>query len=260
MVTVWFMKNILEYSRGLNVTIDRNTTLNEKFNVMKDAVLDSRELPLIRYYGLGVGGTGSPVKNGYHNPVDGCLFEHIPFIIRPIAEDISGTERLKYRIRTEQVINGKNYAVYYLKVLDDNVDLVNIKVLDKVGDTNSTTVSRFDTNNPLILNPIPSVNTELDLNKSRFHVVESNMSLTLNPEDKDEIINAYKLMYNTTNIPMISEIGLFTGKDVIAPNGGMESIAARAAYFYAVPYEIQGIVGIEGVTQRYINIGGMRLY
>ena len=52
---------------------------------------------------------------------------------------------------------------------------------------------------------------------------------------------------------------LYTGLDTTLPNGAIEAHNVRSGVFYAVPYEVQPLLNVPGVTQRYIDIGGMRL-
>ena len=79
-------------------------------------------------------------------------------------------------------------------------------------------------------------------------------------EDKNEIINAYRLLHTAADIPNITEISLFTGLDTVQPDGSTEAYVVRGAIHYATPYELQPFLSEEEVTHRYIGIGGMRLY
>ena len=48
MVTAWLMKNYLEYLSGKDVVIEKNTTLNEKYNILADMVIPSNTTSLFR--------------------------------------------------------------------------------------------------------------------------------------------------------------------------------------------------------------------
>lgn len=261
MVTSWLMKSMQEFMFGLPVTIEKNTTLNEKFNILPDMLsVPVGTFPKISYFGLGIGGTGSPVKMGYHSTIDGAMFDQIPLIARRLDNDLSIQERNQYRFRVERLINGVPYVFYYLRKLEELSDLINIKVITKLGETNSSAVGMFDTNDPLILNPIANITDPNSTAKSRFYIIENNISFTFTQEDKDEIVNAYKLAYSANDIPNITEMCMFSGLDTVLQDGTTEAYAVRSAIHYATPYELHPFLRDEGLTHRYIGVGGMRLY
>ena len=259
MVSAWLLKNLLEYLSDKDVVIEKNTTLNEKYDILADMIVPSNTLPKLKYFGIGKGGMGTPVKMGYHETIDGSAFETLPFLCRRLENDLAPLERVKYRFRKEQTIDGIAYVFYYLRVVDNNADLINIKTIDKES-TDTGEVGMFDTNNPAILNPVPRITNPLDLTKSRFYIVENNISFSFTQEEKDEVVNAYRILYTATDIPNITEMVLYTGLDTTLPDNSLEAYVVRTAFFLAIPYEIQPLLSIAGVTQRYINLGGMRLY
>ena len=99
-----------------------NTTLNEKFDVLADVNVPEGMYPKLQYYCIGIGGdqlsesvSGFPVSE--HSPMDAALFEQIPFVIRPIQQDLTPTERANYRFRVIETIKNETYVCYYLKVI-----------------------------------------------------------------------------------------------------------------------------------------------
>ena len=261
MVTAYFMKTVQELMTGKQITIEKNTTLNEKFNILTDKMsVPVGQYPIISYFGLGIGGTGSPIKMGYHSTIDGAMFDQIPLVARRLDNDLTIQERAKYRFRVERLISGTTHVFYYLRKLDNNPDLINIKTITKLGDSNNSLAGMFDTNDPTILNPVPTITDPNSTDKSRFYIVENNLSFSFTQEDKDEIINAYRLAFTATDIPNITELALFTGLDHVQNDGSTEAYVVRSAIHYATPYELHPFLSQEGLTHRYIGIGGMRLY
>lgn len=258
MMTSWFIKAILEFSSGKNITIDRNTTLNEKFDVLPNERPPAGAFPYINYFGLGIGGIGEGVTTAFHLSIDAALFEHIPYICREISNDLNSIERMKYRLRVVTRVNNIDYAFYYLKAFDSNNDEVTIKQLTKTSGRGGI-IADIDTNVPTILSPIPRSTEEVDLTKSEFYIVDNRINFSLTYEDKLEIINAYKILTGNSAVPPITELGIFFGSDVQTDNGGVEAVAVRPAYFYAIPYELQSMLTKDDVTQRYLDLGGMRL-
>lgn len=261
MISSYFWKMILEHVRGLDVVLEPNTTLNEKYNILPTMSVPSGVLPKLMYLGMGVDGVGTSVKTGHHKYIHTALYDAIPFLCRTINNDLTTSEARKYRFRVLKTVNGIEYVFYYLKVIESIADSVNTKVITKnVGDIAGGSVDRFNTNNPEILNPTPaSVSSELDLTKTLFYFTECKIPISLNQEEKDEMIMAYQILTGLSVIPNIVEMCLYSGLDTTLPSGLTEAYAVRSGIFYPVPYELQPLLSIAGNTQRYIDIGGMRM-
>ena len=259
MTTIYYDSMMSDYSAGITLDFLSNTTMNEKHNILVNESIPENTPPKIQYYGVGIGGIGDTIKVAYHNAKDGALFDHIPFVIRPINLDLSVEDRVNYRMRVEKQIRGTNYVLYYLKKLPTNPDTAYIKKLTK-NSNGLGTLSKFDNNDSTILNPVPTSVTDLDYNKSVFYVKELKFSITLTQAEKNEIINAYRIINNTTDIPNISEICIFTGLDKEVSATIKEAYAVRAAFFYPMASEYQSFLNDAGLYQHYINIGGMKLH
>lgn len=261
MISAYFWKMVLEHVRGIDVVLEPNTTLNEKYNILPNMSVPSGVLPKLMYLGMGIGGIGNAVKMGYHKYIHGTLYDSIPFICRLVSNDLTTTEASKYRLRVVKNINGTNYAFYYLKHLESISDSVNTKTIAKnTLDTTGGSVDRFNTDDPEILSPTPaSVSEQLDLTKSLYYFTECKIPLSLNQQEKDEMINAYRILTGLSTTPNIVEMCLYSGLDTVLPNGLTEAYAVRSGVFYPVPYELQSLLSVPGITQRYIDIGGMRM-
>ena len=75
-----------------------NTTLNEKFGILTKETPPPGSYPYMQYFCIGVGGDniidGDDVFNfSEHTPLDGALFEHIPFVMRKVSSDLTVEER-----------------------------------------------------------------------------------------------------------------------------------------------------------------------
>ena len=258
-MTAYFMKSFIEYVHGIPVVMDANTTLNEKYEVMMNKTLLRGSMPKIEYFGVGIGGVGSP-KTAYHHGLDGDLFEPIPLIARDLINDLPTEERSKYRMRVEKTIDGVDYVMYYLRAIDDDVEKIAIKKLEKSEDEPSRSkVTPLDLNTAELLNPVARENDELDMSTSKFYLLESGLSFSFTETEKAELISAYRLVKGTTDTPEISEICMYSGMDSYE-EGEVEAYAVRSAYFYSMPYELRAFPSEPGTFQRYINIAGSRLY
>ncbi len=261
MISAYYIKNQLEHIRGMNVVIEANTSLNEKYNILTDRSVPEGVLPKLQYLGVGIGGIGTDIKLGYHKYIHGALYDQIPFVCRELSSDLSSLEAVNYRFRVVKNINDTDYVFYYLKHIESIADSINIKKITKHPDNISGgVIDRFDTNNAEILNPTPDETTGVvDPSKTEYYIVECKIPISLNQEEKAEMINAYQILKESSNIPNISEMCLFTGLDTTLESGFLEAYAVRSGVFYAVPIELQPLLSTPGVTQRYIDIGGMRL-
>lgn len=259
MTTIYFNSMLSDYVSGITLDFLTNTTLNEKYNILNGEPIPENTLPKIAYYGVGIGGIGDDIKVAYHSAKDGTLYNHIPFIIRSIDLDLSMEDRENYRMRVETVIKGVTYAMYYLRKLPNNPDTAYIKKLTKNA-TGLGNISRFDNNDATILTPEPTSVVDLDYHRSIFYIKELKFSISLTELEKNEIINAYRIINDVTDTPKISEICIYTGLDKEIDNGTTEAYAVRSAFFYTVPNEVQSFLDDSGIFQRYINVGGMKLH
>lgn len=261
MISAYFWKMILEHARGMDVELEPNTTLNEKYKILPTMSVPVGVMPKLMYLGVGIDGVGDSIKTGYHKYIHTGLYDQIPFLCRNINNDLTTTEASKYRFRVVQTINGIDYVFYYLKYIESVADTVNTKTITKnVGDISGGTVDRFNTDDPEILSPTPDTTTgEIDLTKTVYYFTECKIPISLNQEEKDEMINAYQILTGLTNTPNIVEMCLYTGLDTTLGSGLTEAYAVRSGIFYPVPYELQSLLSIPGITQRYIDIGGMRM-
>ena len=80
-----------------------NTSLNEKFDILSKVPVPAGVYPTLQYWAIGTGGNnviGNTTGFSYseHTPLDGALFNHVPFIMRPVTDDLTALEKSKYRI------------------------------------------------------------------------------------------------------------------------------------------------------------------
>jgi hypothetical protein len=261
MISAYYWKMLLEHSRGMDVELEPNTTLNEKYNILPNMSVPSGIMPKLMYLGVGIDGIGENIKTGHHKYIHTGLYNAIPFLCRNLNNDLTTSEASKYRFRVVKTIGGVDYAFYYLKYIESISDSVNTKTITKnINDTAGGVVDRFNTDDPEILSPTPASTTqELDLTKTLYYFTECKIPISLNQEEKDEMINAYHILTGLNTIPNIVEMCLYTGLDTVLENGLTEAYAVRSGVFYPVPYELQSLLSSSGITQRYIDIGGMRM-
>ena len=250
---------------GLPYTPLSNTTLNEKFNLNATATAPDGKYPQLKYFCIGIGGE-PPVRgdksdiSSEHSPIDAALFQHIPFIMRPVKSDLTVSERSKYRLRVLTTIAGVQYACYYLREFD-NIEVPEyFSVISTVTPNDETklqysTISILDTNIPEILSPTPRKRnidiTKIDTTEKVTKVARVTIEFT--ESDVSEIRNAMKILGYTTST--IKEIGLCTAHD-IATDLGKEAIHTQVMFHIGVEMPLTVDFNTKNSIKRIIELGG----
>lgn len=245
---------------GLPYVPKDNTTLNEKFDIEAGAVYDASAVsPKLQY--LAIGNQGHKIMTGaegiqYTSPVnhrasDAALFNHIPFVLRTVDNDLTVSERANYALRRQETHNGVNYFAYYLKRMDLSgivTELQKSVVLDGVS---TTTPYAPTTDN---LSPIPpeTASEGVILSDGTFLSTSAILDLAFSASDVANLIEVATIMYENENMAVVSEVALCSGidKTVTGPATGntqinyVEAIAVQVATFittyYAMAFSNQG--------------------
>jgi|JFJP01.1.fsa_nt_gi hypothetical protein len=205
---------------GLNVDIKANTTLNQKLALFENEIFIAKEYPTIKYVTIGNGGhnasigaNGIPLINPIpHSPRHSGLYNQIPFLIREIGNDITPSERLKYRLRVIRVFDTVSYICYFGRALD----LTDIEAkIELRNNTNGVITSSLFT--PLLsdLNPVrPVIPANGNISSTGDYIATTaQIKFTMESNEIDELTNACNIIYGDEAYAFISEIGLCTGVD-----------------------------------------------
>lgn len=233
-------------------TLPKYTTLNERYNILADESIgpkNGKDFEL-KYFGVGIRGANcngtdsmgvSRMKVNQHQPIDMNLFTAIPFICRPIDNDLDNVNRAKYRMRVVATgYDGNTYVFYYLKLI--NFDNYNPQVNKITRDENGNELpvplvpSRDDLFNPqpvdfTSVGSVPVSNTYI--NSSAI------LGCTLYEGDLQEMANACRVLYNDASYAAINETMIAWGIDTVtdgSSGGGAvvrynEVLSAVAAHF-----------------------------
>ena len=235
-----------------------NTTMNEKFELETSHYIPEGSYPTLNYIGIGVGGNpiienAGSYNYSEHSPIQGVLYEHIPFILRKPNNDLTSAERLKYRFRKILNINGDPYIAYYLKVID-NYDLRDYFYSIKETSDGSV-LSLFDTNIPDILNPTPH-KRDIVYNTDMEYVTKlANIKFILSNEEMNELKSVLDILKLTDRT--ITEIVLATGIDKIVSDGSLEATCVQAGFYVDVNLDIINQLKNNVAISKTIELGGM---
>jgi hypothetical protein len=205
---------------GIPRPVDPYTTLNEKFDISAEIELAPSDIPKVQYIGIGngghrmvVGGSGltkpEPVQ---HKVTDTGMFNQLPFVLRRTDNDLSSTDRAKYRLRKFETHDSVQYIAYYLKALDLSATecvLEKRSIKDGVVVTSPFTYSNSD------LAPVPPdiTPTEIITTTGEYIVATAKVPFIMDTGEIDEYLNVCRIIYGDDSYAMISEIALCAGAD-----------------------------------------------
>lgn len=226
---------------GTPLVIKPNTTLNEKFGIQDTHVLNNQDMPRLRYATVGNGGhtwragaDSIPIpETAQHSPWDAALFNHLPFVLREVTQDLTPVEVERYAMRRIETHGGVDYAAYYLRRLPLVGVMTEMEMHSVLNDVTTTTPFIPTSSN---LDPVP-----VDLDEGGANVTtgdyltaSSKLAFVLDAFDVAELLNVARVLYQDEGYAIISEIGLCSGVDklvlVTTPSGGFnftESVATQ---------------------------------
>lgn len=244
-----------------------HSTLNEKFQVGEAEALPEGVYPEMGYIAIGRGAhtygldSGGRVKPNIlsHDINHACLYEHIPFIARPVDEDLSPAERAKYGGRVMREYNGQAYFVYFLKAVNISTSAPRLETVTTL-DNETTTAEYVPTTAQL--NPTASQMSLTNSNSannpsSGQHIqVVADLAFVLEKEDIAEIMNAIMIMFGEEDYGTISEIGVVSAIPQVINTtlGGLNvsyTEALAATIVTHIPANIHLPLVSERVTERY---------
>lgn len=197
-----------------------HTTLNEKFAIQNGVNPAAGEIPNVRYLTIGNMGhytvkadDGSDeTENRVHRSNHAALYNHIPFVLREVNDDLPADRREKFCLRRVESHNGRNYIAYYgmrINVSGVQPQLLEIEVINGIPVTRPYVPTTED------LNPIPPdiSNNGTVIGSNKTISASAIVKISLSAEDILEITNAHRIRTNSTRSPIISEMGLCSGVD-----------------------------------------------
>ncbi|MCK9234763.1 MAG: hypothetical protein M0R77_00450 [Gammaproteobacteria bacterium] len=238
---------------GKTVRYVDNTTLNERFDILRGTLPTAGQTPKMGYFSIGNGGHRAIIgENGItiNNPVihlatDAAAFKPMPFVLVDPAADLPPAECAKYALRRPEQIKGKAYIAYYLRRIENisnNVEM-EIKVVDGDTEVSSPFVPTEDN-----LYPEPPDLTPENINvlDGQYAVASSKLSLSFTRAEVDHLRNVAKVLYDSEHYAIISEIQMVCAVDypiqVSQPGGSsfsfLETIGALVAAHLNVYYQM----------------------
>lgn len=218
--TCYGLKALIYMLTGVDPDIDKSATVNENLAIFANERPTSNEPIRLDTLVIGNGGfTCTPGNNGRsriiprnHVATNASLFENMPFVLRPVDDDLSTTEREDFCLRKEVSHGGKNYYGYFgynMNITKDNLIVNMIKVTKEDGTVIETPFVPDDKD----LHPKPiDLPTESAIVASDVSVrISALVRVTLNERIVREIVDAAKILNNGDETSaIISEMALCT--------------------------------------------------
>lgn len=226
---------------GTPFTVMDFSTLNEGLNIEHGTAFPVTAIPEISFLCIGRGGHINATAAGgesithvqQHKINSAALFDQIPFLVRETTNDISPTERQKYRLRKLEVFGGISYFVYYGLKVDLVAAAPNVDVL--TTDMGVTTSAPYTPTAAQLQKDPVTLNNGVPVTSSGEHIAVSiPFVITLTKEDITNIIEAVTIARGSAALASISEVAVVSGIDLTITNnlGGVaatytELIAAQ---------------------------------
>jgi len=213
-----------------------NTTLNEKFDILKSEEIAEGEYPKLDYIAIGIGGTeiidNSDYKFSKHKAIDAALFEHVPFVMRELDNDLLPSDRVKYRFRKIEIFDNTEYACYYLKKFERVIMQDGLYVIDTQD--NQSILKFMDTDRSDLLNPVPRlVKDYLDISKNSYTANTAKIEFSLYIDELAALDTVMNIRYGESK--NLTEIALCSGIDTEIDGGdNMEAANVIVNYFVGI--------------------------
>lgn len=216
-------------------TFPAYTTINQKLNIQSGVNPDVGQNQTMKYVMIGNGGlsiqTGADnftyTKSYVHSPTDTGLFQEIPFLVRPVNGDISGSQQAQYRLRRYVTVAGVGYFAYYGKVIDLS-SVSNDMENRQVNPDGSQAAPTPWVPSASDLSPTPTILATGDAvtTSGKYIAGSAKLPFPMSAQDILELLNASQLLYGDQNHATISEIAICAGvdKNVSTTVGGTASV------------------------------------
>lgn len=246
-----------------------NTTLNERYAIQSGVLPADGKKPTLNVMTIGNKGHYTTVSTTDGSDEYGIRpfnsdfvnnYNTIPFALREVNNDFSGTQLAKYCLRKIETYGGKQYFAYYGRVIDTSTA---VPELYEVTNNNGvlTVVPYVPTTDGL--NPVPPViqNNGTVVGSNKVITSIAIISVRLDANDIQEIVNAHRIRTNSQRTPVISEIGLCTS--VLQQVQGQSGSAGTFVYDEALVCQLNVHIGCNhpigtstrGFTLNF-NVGG----
>ena len=167
--------------------------------------------------------------------------------MREVNNDLSSSERQKYRLRVLESHDGTNYVAYYGLKLDLSTSVPTIEMRNNTGGTITATPFTPSSSDLNPIRPTPSSSGSFTPTGDTL-AVTAKVTINLSTEIINEILNACNIIYGSPEYAFISELGLCAGVDRTLSatiNGSVtnyvEAVGCQIVNFASVAFPLYAI-------------------
>lgn len=264
--TIWAKMLEIASFTGRKYIPPPNTTLNEKFSILRNIDTSTLPNPTMRYLAIGNGNVNViqnsadlPLHTGVRKVKDGALFSHVPFIIRDKEIGFTEEEKSKYRLMREVNLGDKTYIMFMLKILNPDDNDSKLMTIETNGNGSMPTIEVFTTVDSEILYPVDDRQLTNQLyTGNKYLFVADTIPITLSAEEMSNIQEAITTLGLDEVSPSINEMALCTGIEYTdAETGIVETLDAQIAFFIELTHKLEMELNDGDDFYRDIDIGGM---
>lgn len=248
------LSNYLQVSSFLDTPFQQfeDTTLNQKFDIQAGALLPPGSRPALKFYTIGIGGHGYTMGPNSiplsqvidHSSGDAGLYQHLPFVLRPINDDLTAGVRSRYCLRKIIEVDGTNYVAYYGKRL--NMTGVIPKMTKRTIVDDQTVIEEYVyTEANLSPTPPEIPNTGAVTTSNEYLATSAVIPMPFTEADVAELYKVAEILFGDRRMAVISEFGFCTAVDadvsINTPAGAVtfkETICAQIATIISGHYEM----------------------
>ena len=240
----------------------QKSTLNEDLQI--NAGVYPSVNPTMGYYVIGNRGNDIQVGiNGIklnkeipHLPVHGGLYGILPFVVRPLTEDLTQQERAKYALRKIITVGSIQYIAYYLKRLDKSSASISTKIITTAPDGSVSESTYATSDSTLRPTPVAVSQNEAQILAAQYADTTLPLPFVLTAAEVAEILNASRILYGDEAYADISEIGICAGVDkevALADSSTMvEAIGVQIISFTYIQYPL---IHLRAGIQSTLDVG-----
>lgn len=223
-----------------------NTTLNQKFDIQANAQLSPGVRPTLKGFTIGIGGhtsiqgvKGITLNQGIdHTSEDFGLYDHLPFVLRALNDDLTLEERKRYALRKIIPIDGVNYYAYYVKRLV-TTDTKPTMTRRTVKDGEVIPELFVPTEKNLSPTPPSTPNTGVVTTSGVYLATSAIIPMPFTEQDVQELYNVAKILFGDERYAIISEFGFVTGVDAVV---SVNTQAGQVSFDEIVSCQISAII------------------
>jgi hypothetical protein len=249
---------------GLPYVPQENSTLNEIWNIHDNTPIPANSLHRLSYIAIGNGGhryiTG-PEQIPYTEEVEhiathGGPYKPLPFIMRPVNQDLTPSQRAPYAMRALITVGSTQYWAYYLRKVDTTGITPEYKITTIVDGVPSD-IPFIPDNSTLTPTPPEIPSSGATTTNGQFVTIAAPLKVVFTNEDIAELMNCCDILFNNPKLAIISELMVVSSIPAEVPLLDTSLNPTLGNYWEALRAQVTNFV--EASYNAHANQGGFEI-